>query len=1502
MNPRRWAFFFLVCIGPGTALGACGDDPKGRLGANCGGDADCEQGVCGGGICIDPLADGDRDGLPDVLESATLDDDNDCIPNQFDARNNVPDADPAGLVAVVCKQEGVCGASRASLAVVCDLATDKRTARCDYAAVPDFEDDEARCDGLDNDCDGAIDEQAQDLDDDGQADCIDDDDDGDAIADVSDLCPTVVDPGQRDSDGDGVGDACDVPAPPVVTGTDPVSPATDATPTLIGVADALTTVEVFAGTSCGDTPLATATSAGDGSFTVSVQAGDNRETRFVLRARNAAGLTSVCIRSAFSYLHDDTTPDAPTFTAIVPTSPATDDSPRVSGRAEANARIELHASADCTGAPLDAGNVDAGGAFSLIIAVPNNASTIVYAAAIDRAGNRSACATLTTYVHDGERPDPPTAHPTPFTPGSPSADDPNPLLRGCAEDGATVDIYSEDGCLGALEATLVAAAEDEQCPGGVAFFGLVAATPNATTTFFGQVRGARGRISACVPLGVYAHDSSAPTAPVLVSVSPSSPSSLRTPTLVGSAEPGVAVTLHRAATCDAASRLGGGTAAADGAFVIVATLPANSGTTIYAKATDSAGNASPCAVLTVYLHDDTVPVAATAHPTTPFTPASPTRSDDKPLLRGCANPGAAVAIFATDACTGAPLTTLRALINDASCPTGSAFSGEVTVANPASTTTFYGTTGNDAGLSSACANLGTFVFDAIAPSPPTLLAIAPPSPSAMTTPALTGRADAGTTVTVYRGPGCSSGVLVASATAGSDGRWTLIGSLEGLDTATRFQATATDDAGNTSSCAALATWVHDDIAPRPPTMVQAQVTAVPSPSNIAAPTVRFCSDTGTTVTAYTTTTCTGASALATVVTPSSTCAGLPGTEEQRFNLALTTAATYHLRAVDAAGNRSDCIALFDYAFDAVAPPIATVLRVRGANWTMLDANTVDRVDLKVAGTTEPGARLTFLVDGVANGSATADGNGRYEGTARAVNAVDNGPRRLQVRATDSAGNVGATSLERTVVGPLEVIVTSDAFPQPDAPAALQFPDGSTFTNVVTNASGRVQRRIFAGMGVTVGVQRPGSPRTTRMLETWLDLMPGDSIPVDFSPPAPNIVNGVTTELTVLMPQQQTGATAYLVQGSCGISERVTNLQAQVVLRFPQACAGPGERVDVLATALEPDPGSPFGGFEVAAYAFRADVLLAAQGSFVGLNPWIRETAIGSALTRSSLTIHNDTGAALTGFLQSQNLRGAGPSEFDISQLSASGNALGALYLLPGTSHTASLPFISELGPWRLVFGSQQVTPGESGFIAMSYEIQQGLDIPPASFGTRSVSIDLLPVVLPNPLMQPGPDTNRPRYGWFTVGSPAPAAKGDATRSLERADIASALFVGTHNCSGQCSDTGGLCTQDSDCGGGSCGAIECDELQWRVAWRPWDADTTFQVPTVPSGFTPTGFWSPAGQTSFALKNLAWMDLDFIAGWDEAKSLGRAVFAFGQDNFLNELLPEESTLLLSYFGDN
>ena len=65
------------------------------------------------------------------------------------------------------------------------------------------------CDGLDNDCDGQIDEGYADLTDDGVADCVDPDDDDDDVDDVDDNCPDVPNPDQTDSDQDGFGDPCD---------------------------------------------------------------------------------------------------------------------------------------------------------------------------------------------------------------------------------------------------------------------------------------------------------------------------------------------------------------------------------------------------------------------------------------------------------------------------------------------------------------------------------------------------------------------------------------------------------------------------------------------------------------------------------------------------------------------------------------------------------------------------------------------------------------------------------------------------------------------------------------------------------------------------------------------------------------------------------------------------------------------------------------------------------------------------------------------------------------------------------------------------------------------------------------------------------------------------------------------------------------------------------------------------------------------------------------------
>ncbi len=188
-----WAALACVACGPSKS--------KGKVGAFCDNDSDCESGLCFENQCLDPDRDEDGDGLKngvevhklktnplqgdtdndgaldsvevtdidapsnsdgdeiiDALESSLpiADDDKDCLADQYDPQNDVANLEMTSKVAELYCQKGggVCTEQLRSVQASCEDGTP----RCDYSAVEGYEEEETRCDGVDNDCDGQTDE------------------------------------------------------------------------------------------------------------------------------------------------------------------------------------------------------------------------------------------------------------------------------------------------------------------------------------------------------------------------------------------------------------------------------------------------------------------------------------------------------------------------------------------------------------------------------------------------------------------------------------------------------------------------------------------------------------------------------------------------------------------------------------------------------------------------------------------------------------------------------------------------------------------------------------------------------------------------------------------------------------------------------------------------------------------------------------------------------------------------------------------------------------------------------------------------------------------------------------------------------------------------------------------------------------------------------------------------------------------------------------------------
>jgi hypothetical protein len=762
------------------------------------------------------------------------------------------------------------------------------------------------------------------------------------------------------------------PTAPVLGAFTPASPSRVSTsPSLAGTTEAGTTVRIFASANCSGAAVATLTNAG-ASFSSNLSVSANSTTTFTATATDAAGNTSACSNAAV-YVHDNTAPAVPVITGSTPTSPSNSSTtPTLAGTAEDGTTVRIYTNATCTSAVNATGSAP-GGAFAIAVTATANGTRTFYATATDAAGNESACSNGFAYAHDNQKPAAPSF--TGTSPTSPSRTSTTPTLLGTTETGAVVRIFAGSACGGTALATVNAA--------GTNFSAVVTVTANSTATFTATATDAAGNVSDCATAITYRHDNQAPAAPNLTSTTPTSPSNNNlNPVINGTAEAGSTVRMYTNSSCN--DPMVGTATTADattGTFGIAAAVSANSSTTFYARATDAAGNVSPCSNGITYVHNN---IGSSIPIITGSTPPSPSNSSTTPIINGTADNGSTVRLFTTSNCTGTQA-------GSAAVSNGT-FAIQVTVgAN--TTTTFYANAIDAATNVSGCSSGFTYVHDNVKPATPTITGSDPASPSRSSSPTIQGTSDANVTIRLYTNNTCTT--AIGSATSATAGGTFGVGISVGANSTTTVYATATDAAGNLSGCSSPFTYVADNNPPPAPLWSGATPA---SPSNATlTPTINGGAENGTTVRVFASSNCSG-TAVATLGPLSGTAFSFQPT------VTANSTTTWTATATDAAGNVSACSATFAWTHDNTGPaaPVLT-----GSNPTSPSSN---QTAPNILGTTaEAGVTIQLFKNANCSGTAAHTLTNATASFSIATTVTANSSTSFTARAVDPAGNTSGCS-------------------------------------------------------------------------------------------------------------------------------------------------------------------------------------------------------------------------------------------------------------------------------------------------------------------------------------------------------------------------------------------------------------------------------------------------------------------------------------------------------------
>ena len=520
-----------------------------------------------------------------------------------------------------------------------------------------------------------------------------------------------------------------------------------------------------------------------------------------------------------------------------------------------------------------------------------------------------------------------------------------------------------------------------------------------------------------------------------------------TPTLSGGGEPGATVTIS-----DGDSVIGTTTVGAGGTWSYTTPPLSDGDHSLTSTVTDPAGNTGPASTPVTVTVDTQPPAAASNVQLTndagTAIPAGGSTSDNTPTIKGTAEPGSTVTV--TDGNTVIGTATVGGNGSWSVTPTTPLSDGQhsltATVTDPAGNTG-PGTTAVIVIVDTTPPAAATGL-QASNDASGTAVPIAAGGTTNDVTPLLTGRAEAGSVVTVRDGT-----TVLGSTTVGNDGNWSFSSPVLGQG-AHSITTNVTDAAGNTGATSSPAlTFTIDTTAPPAPGGVQlsndASGTAVPitnGTTNDATPVLSGTAAAGSTVTVSD-----GATVLGT------TTVGSGGTWS--FTTPALTEGNHSLTATvtSPAGNTGAPSAPIVVAIDLTPPPAASGVQLSndssGTPVPIAAGGSTNDTTPVISGSAEAGSVVTVRDGSTVLGSVTVGSNGSWSLTP--TTPLGNGAHSITTTVTDAAGNTGAASAP--------VTVTVDTAQPPAAGAVvLNNDNGSTPVAIANNGATNDRTPVISG--------------------------------------------------------------------------------------------------------------------------------------------------------------------------------------------------------------------------------------------------------------------------------------------------------------------------------------------------------------------------------------------------------------------------------------------------------